>query len=402
MRKNACELKIDLLCRGMRLDGHGRSREAVVSARTRAGLGSGVEVVLRGKRKDFHVNVPVLEPFAARSPYRLVLRDGRTVLVDDRDGDATPVEVPAPPRWSSQRTSRGTSMNRVAAMQGTYLAVYVGEVCDFWTMDPPRRCRFCTTGLNVGSTEEAAKDVQDVVETAREAKREHGITFVHLNSGFHRDHRLDFVVPYVRAIKREVGALVGLQLAPVADLSQYDRLIALGVDHFSFCYEFHNEYWFRRHCPGKHEHLTQEAFFRALEYTSRRLGKGRVSGEVIAGLEPIEDTLRAIDYITGVGAFPTVCIFRPLVGSDLEGEAPPEYEAMREVFIHLIEALRRHRIPIGLAPGIEVSLVVTPADALELAPDTWGWRAYRIRLAAMKALATPYFRYRMRRHDPGP
>jgi solute carrier family 13 (sodium-dependent dicarboxylate transporter), member 2/3/5 len=292
-------------------------------------------------------------------------------------------------------------MARVGVMQGTYLAVYIGEVCDFWKMDPPMRCRFCTTGLNVGLAEEDTKDVQDVVETARAAKAENRITFVHLNSGFHRDSGVDLAIPYVRAIKRDVGAMVGLQLAPDPDLSRYDRLIDLGVEHFSFCYEFQDPACFATHLPGKHRHLTQQAFFRALEYTSRRLGRGRVSGEIIAGIESVEDTKRAIDYITGAGAFPTICIFRPLSGADMAAYPPPAYEPMREIFEYAVEALRRNDIPIGLAPGLEVSLVVLPTDALELAPDTWAYRSWRARLAAMKWLAYPYFLYRMRRHDPG-
>ena len=61
------------------------------------------------------------------------------------------------------------------------------------------------------------------------------------------------------------------------------------------------------------------------------MGKGRNSGEIVAGNEPIDDTLRAIDYITSAGAFPTVCIFRPVIGSDLEHHPSPRYEDMRLV-----------------------------------------------------------------------
>ena len=40
------------------------------------------------------------------------------------------------------------------------------------------------------------------------------------------------------------------------------------------------------------------------------------NGEIIAGLEPPEDSIRAIDWITSVGAIPTVCVFRPLIGTE--------------------------------------------------------------------------------------
>lgn len=401
VRKNACELEIDLFCRGMRLDDGGGPAASRASARTRAGLGSGVELVLTGGHKELWANVPVLEPFVAGTPYRLIREEAGHFIEDERDGARHPVRLVGQPRWYARRTSRGTPMGRVGVMQGTYLAVYIGEVCDFWTMDPPARCLFCTTGLNVGAAEEAVKDVGDVVETARAAKDENGITFVHFNSGFHRDAGVELAEPYVRAIKRDVGAMVGVQLAPDKDLAKYDRLIDLGVEHFSFCYELNDPAAFARCLPGKQAHLGQKAFFDALEHTSRRLGKGRVSGELIAGIEPIAETKKAIDYITGAGAFPTICIFRPLAGADMAADAPPQYEDMRELFAYAIESLRKNDIPIGLAPNLEVSLVVLATDAMELAPDTWAFRAWRLKLAAMKALAYPYFRYRMRRHDPG-
>ena len=57
------------------------------------------------------------------------------------------------------------------------------------------------------------------------------------------------------------------------------------------CYECHNPEVFARVCPGKERWIGQQTFFRAMEYVARRLPRGAVSGEVIAGLEPIEDTL---------------------------------------------------------------------------------------------------------------
>jgi hypothetical protein len=124
--------------------------------------------------------------------------------------------------------------------------------------------------------------------------------------------------------------------------------------------------------------------------------KGSCSGEIVAGNEPLTSTLAAIDYITSVGAFPTVCIFRPLAGSDMENEPPPRYEDMRRVMQHQWELCRDRGIPIGLAPGIEVSLVVQPTDTAYLAEGTWRDRWYRAKLAVARRLAAPLFRRRMR------
>ena len=66
------ELEIELFCRGIRIDPScSLGEDARRIARTRAGLGSGLELVIEGGRKDIWVNTPVAERFAERSPFVL-------------------------------------------------------------------------------------------------------------------------------------------------------------------------------------------------------------------------------------------------------------------------------------------------------------------------------------------
>lgn len=396
-RRNPCELEIDLFCHGARIDSSATLEEdARQVTRTRAGLGSGLEIVIPGPLKDIWMNVPVEEDFARGSPY-VVAKDARGYHVrDERADHRYLIRIPKEPAWYERLTSRGVPMSKVGVLQGTYLGIYIANSCLFWYSSPSMNCRFCTTGSNVGVNEVAQKDVQDVVEVARAAKEESGVTFVHLNSGHQAGRDLSLAAPHVRALKERVGTLVGVQLMPSKDLSEYDRLIDLGADHFSFCYEFQNPEYFERYLPGKHRSFGQQAFFDALEYTAKRLGKGAVSGEIIAGVEPIEDTMRAIDYITSVGAFPTVCVFRPVIGADMERHPPPRYDAMRAVYAHVYEACRKNGIPIGAAPNIEVSLIVQPDDTRYLAPQgpaTWAYEAF---LRVARGAARPLFAKKMR------
>jgi hypothetical protein len=372
------------------------SQDARLVTRTRAGLGSGLEIVIPGPVKDVWVNVPVEEPFARQSCYRLVRAGTIYRVIDDRSNIWYQARIPPEPAWYGRRTSQGTPMHRVGVLQGTYLAIYLSNSCGFWYHSPPLNCKFCTTGLNVGANEVASKSIKDVVEVACAAKEESGVTFVHFNSGYQTNRDLDVAAPYVKAVKTGVGALVGVQLIPTREFWKYDRLIDLGTDHFSFCYEFHNPEYFARFCPGKAKWVGQETFFRALEYTAKKLGKGTCSGEIIAGIEPLDDTLKAIDYIAGLGAFPTVCIFRPTVGSDMEAWPPPSSEEMRLVFEHLYEACRKNHIPMDVTPNIEVSLIVQPGDTRYLAPSSWGSSAYALETRVLQRLARPYFWWKMR------
>jgi hypothetical protein len=399
---NACELEIDLLCRGLRISDTALADARSIS-RTRAGLGSGLEVILpTGSRlkQEIWVNVPVVEPFAAKSPYWLARDNERCWrIVDDRSCRSYVVRLPPEPAWSGRLTSSGVPMNRIGVLQGTCLGIYINPVCAFWNYEPALNCRFCTTGQNVGVTEALEKSVSDVVETCRAVKDESGITFVHLNGGFQGSRGLAFALPYVKAIKEQVGLLVGLQLAPEKDFTRYDALISAGLDHISFCLEFLDPEWFERICPGKARMHGQSLFLDALAYCASRMPSGSVSGEIIAGVEPIPRTLEAIDLIAGLGAFPTVCIFRPTIGSDMESWPPPAYEDMVTVMARVFDACRRHWIPIGLAPGVEASLVVTPDETALLAPRDAGFYLYESYLRLASLVAQPIFTRRLRRRS---
>jgi hypothetical protein len=394
---NPCELEIDLFCKGMRIDPSCTlESDARLITRTRAGLGSGLELVIPGSIKDVWMNVPVEEDFAKQSCYELVREQGEYWVKDKRLDHRYPVRIPPEPDWYKRQTRRGTPMHNVGVLQGTYLGIYLGDSCGFWHHSPAINCRFCSTGLNVGVNEVARKDIDDVVEVASAAKQESGCTFLHFNSGHQAGRDLDESAPYVKAVKSRVGTLVGLQMMPTLDFWKYDLLIDLGTDHFSFCYEFHNPVYFARYLPGKQKLVGQQTFFRALEYMAKKMGKGSCSGEIIAGIEPLGDTLRAIDYIAGLGAFPTVCIFRPTIGSGMERVPPPRYEDMLIVFRHLYEACRRNNIPIDVTPNIEVSLIVQPGDTRYLAPRNFASSLYRAEMALARWLARPYFAWKMR------
>ncbi len=393
---NPAELKIDLLCRGVRVDRScnlGKSFE-----RTRTGLGSGLEMILPGGRRDLWVNAPVAENFVGRTPYRLRLEGGQYEVLDERQDRSYRVRLALKPDWYDRVTARGTTMSRIATLQGTCLSVHVGHTCGFWSPAHPLNCRFCNNGLNADAEDDREKTVDDVVETALAARRESRVTFVHFNSGYQGANGLKKAFPYVKATKEKVGLLVGVQFTPEQDLRLYDEILKLGADHLSFCFEFYNPGYFRRYLPGKAEILGRETFFRAMEYCSRKMGRGHVSGEIIAGVEPIEDTFHAIDYIVRIGAFPMVCIFRPLTGADMENYPPPAFSDMVRVFRHVYETARLHNLPIGIAPNINVSLSLQPEDTFYLAQDSAADQIYQRWINALRHIMRPYFARRMRPH----
>jgi hypothetical protein len=406
LRRNPALLKLDLYCRGIRLDG-----SCLVAddggrpiLRTRAGLGSGLEAILPG---GLWTNVPVSEPFAQRSPYELRRRRDGSYWIHRHDEPVAPVELSPRPGWYDRALPSGKTMTRIGTLQGTYLGIYQAKVCEYWTQKPTKvNCKFCSVGLNLGIDDAEEKSVEEVMRVVRAAREESGITYVDFNTGhYDGDTYLDILEPFIARIKRETGLLVGVQTPPHRDLARYDGLRELGVNRVSFCFEIFDPTLFREICPGKHAEYGLDFYLEAIRYCAQLGKKGPkhepwvTNGEIIAGLEPAESSIAAIDWITSVGAIPTVCVFRPLVGTDLEDREPPSTEELVPVFRRLYEACMEARLPIGLAPNVHVSLVMLPEECRTLSDRSYPWRS--LELAAMKRVFGRRFNRRLRGFDAG-
>ena len=388
-------LKLDLMCRGLVAE-EGASAPQI--RRTRAGLGSGLEL---GLPQGVRVNAPVVEPFAAASPYRLrrTATGHAIVSLELPDRAGMPVDVAPVPAFAELLTTTGRPMGRIAVLQGTVLSVYVGPVCGYWTGGEHLQCHFCATGLNVGTSEEADKADDEIVEVAIAARRLCGVTFIHLNMGYSARRETSRIHDLVRKLRARSGLLIGVQCPPQDDVSAYEALHQLGVDHLSFCVEFGDPQWFARLCPGKDATIGHNAYFDAMAWCAKRFRPGAISGEIIAGVEPVAATLAAIDRITALGAFPTVCVFRPLAGTPMRAESPPLFAEMFPVFRHLYQQLVARRVPVGLAPNIHVSIIVTPAEARAFAQPRGfspAWTAYHTLLAGQRVAGGLYYRLRSR------
>jgi hypothetical protein len=403
LRRNPALLKLDLYCKGMRIDDSCLDPAAGGRGllRTRAGLGSGLELVLPG---ELWTNVPVTESFAARSSY-VLRRRGGVHWIDLGAEPVAPVRLSPRPHWYDTTTASGKQATRIGTLQGTYLGIYQARVCDYWTEKTRVNCKFCSVGLNLGVGDDAdEKSVEEVMEVVWAARRESGITYVDFNTGhLEGETYLDILEPYIRRIKRETGLLVGVQTPPHSDLRRYDGLRAMGVNRVSFCFEIFDPAIFRDVCPGKHRQYGLERYLEAIRYCARLGTRGPrhepwvTNGEMIAGLEPPASSIAAIDWLTSVGAIPTVCVFRPLIGTDYAHLPPPATEPLVPVFARLYEACMERGLPIGCAPDVHVSLVLLPEEARPLSSRRFPVRELRRRATAV--VARQYLTARMARHD---
>lgn len=389
--KNPGLLKLDLYCKGIRIEeGALEGGEGRGIIRTRAGLGSGLEVILPG---GLWTNIPVVEDFVRNSPYTFHRENGN-YLIKLAGRKVAKVILSPRPAWYDKSTRSGKKMRTIGSLQGTYLAIYPSKVCEYWTREPKREnCQFCSVGLNLGQDDADEKSVDEVLYVVHAALQESGITYVDFNTGHYPGETyLDILEPYIKRIKEETGLLIGIQTPPHADLKRYDALKKLGVNRVSFCFEIYNQDKFIEVCPGKHKQYGLKRYLDTMDYCAR-LSKGGAmfepwvsNGEIVVGLEPPESSIAAIDRITSVGAIPTVCVFRPLQGTDSENIPPPNTEDIIPVFRRMYEACMEKNLPIGVAPNVKVSLVLLPEEGRYFLDNPNKYRMKEIKLKLMSKI----------------
>ncbi len=73
---------------------------------------------------------------------------------------------------------------------------------------------------------------------------------------------------------------------------------------------------------------------------------------------------------------------------------------MKDVFAHLWESVKRAGLPVGVFPEIQVSLVVQPEEAADLAAPSLSNTLYEAKLSAIRALARPYVWWKRKPRGP--
>ncbi len=393
MTPNPAFLKLDLAIRGVRL-GAGVRDHPDLAAVPLGGdhLARGIELLLP---EDIWALVPAGERFTDASPYELRAEgDG---FVVGGEGQCWEVRLVPPPRFYRQATRSGRPMGRVGRAYGGYLAINPAVGCAFVARGAA--CDFCDLATRAPDRD-AVIPVADVVETVRAAFAEGAVEFIYLHMGYLEgdDAGVEFIEPYVQAIKRHFDTLVALQLQPPRQDHWIDRTYAMGVDALSYSVEIHDAALLARHCAGRASHVGRARYYDALAHAASVFPNGTVWSDLIVGLEPPESTIAGIDTLVGLGVLPVLSLFRPFDDGPLCDHPLPKAAEVAPIFAHLFHSVRQARINMHWVR--DLSFAVTPIEARFFAGDdgrTGGaGQFYRSRLGALAARSLSRLRRRLR------
>ncbi|HWD08250.1 MAG TPA: MSMEG_0568 family radical SAM protein [Actinomycetota bacterium] len=282
------------------------------------------------------VTFPFTADYVSESPFSLheegppgsggwgVYRDGRRLAG---------AEVPSRPRFYDLSTADGIPYWKIALLHLDSLASTVIQTCIYW--DTPDQCQFCGIELSLAAGRTIpVKKPDQLAEVAVAARDLDGAVDVTLTSGTTRgaDKGARYLGRCAKAIREASGLPVQAQFEPPDDLSVLEEIKEQGVSSVGIHVESFDPAVLARVAPAK-ARTGVEGYFRAWERAVELFGRGQVSTYVILGMgeDPevtIEGSRRAID----AGVYPFIVPLRPVPGSLMGSELPPDPEYMESVY----------------------------------------------------------------------
>jgi hypothetical protein len=350
-------LKIDLMLRGIRVN---NSIDL-----SRVTHGSGIDIILPGETL---ANVPHGDEFTADSPYQL-MRVKEAYSISNGKSEM-PCEVIPPTDFYSGKTSTGVEFDKIATTHGSYVAITPRPSCEFFGEGV--ECRYCAGNFDVASGGDGrAFTIDEILEVVEAIKKERLAEILYFSLGFTKedDGGIEFLAPYIKAVKKHFNLLVAVEALPPKKNSWIDDTYAMGVDSVLYNLEIFDKGLFEVICPGRSELIGRKRYLDALKYAASVFPNGTVASHLIVGLEPPGSTIKGIDYLTKMGVVPILPIYRPSPGKALRIE-PLTAEIIIPVYQHLYEAVSENSINMNWVR--DISLLSTPIEGKSLVEEEGG------------------------------
>lgn len=340
--------KFALLAEGARIEESFKAAllERDLIIRTRSGVSGGLDVYLPG---DVAVNIPVSETYARESRFE-IKQENEEIFVEGPDGVVLKTKLVAQPAYYKMKSQDGTvDLKRIGQMCSSDRFCYgmTGASCFFWKED--RRCKYCSIGNNYDA-DAAKKQEKHLLEALRAARNDGSLPAKHVLIGGGTppgdDMGAEIVTRLCEAIKSEFDISIYVMIAaPKSDQSIVDLKNA-GADELGLNLEFWSDYGWD-FIPGKRDYIGRDRYLSALEKTAEVFGPIAARSILIAGVEPAEETLKAVEHLSSIGVMPIISPFRPLENTMMEGVRGFSADQYWDLWFEAEKLCRRHDLPLG-------------------------------------------------------
>jgi hypothetical protein len=272
------------------------------------------------------------------SPFQLRRESGKLIL-EREDNYLTEVAFYPRPAYYTKKTSDGIPLNKFVihgGLQGLFGCIS-SSWCNYFKNGD--QCRFCNLVPTYKEYKEeiiGRKSVEPFAEAVAGAWEDGICRRLVITGGILPGRKeLESYKAIIKAIKesRDWADKDSIPIMPVIGAPEPDshnqlkEIKEAGSRFIATNLEMGSPDWFRAVCPGKHKNGGWENWVAALEHEAEIFGFGNVRSNLVAGIEPMQDTLSAIKHLTDSGVWCFVSTpWCPDPGSILEGHRNPPAE----------------------------------------------------------------------------
>ena len=332
---------LDLAERGVRFD-----REAINRFQDQTSL-THIAVKRTGLTGfDLPHGISARSNFSKYTPYELKV-EGDVVNLYKEENLIGPITFKVPNPIADTLLSSGVKLRDIAGLnpEGGLHVMYSAE-CSL--KDKGLDCFFC--GFNERAKDGNAnkvsiKSARQVAEAYTIARRAGLANHFRITGGFIPERReVEYYIDVAEAIHEEFDSFYGVAVigAP-ADLSVLTKYKEAGFQNVSHNLEIWNKDIFAALCPGKERETGGwQHWIDALDRSVEIFGRGNVHTNFVGGLEPLDSVLEGIEILAQKGVVAHFSVFRPEIGTQLEGWRSPEASWHFNLVDKATNIFRRH------------------------------------------------------------
>lgn len=158
-------------------------------------------------------------------------------------------------------------------------------------------------------------------------------------------------IDYLRAVYRAVAEAfpthpVDIMMVPLPNLLDPKSLHDQGIQGLSINLEIYNRKVAQNLMRQKHD-LGIEHYLDFIEKAVSVFGPGKVRSLLIAGLEPAEDTLKAVQKLAERGCDPVLSPFRPDPSTPMRNHPAPSVELLERLYLESLEIISPYPVKLG-------------------------------------------------------
>jgi hypothetical protein len=365
------------------ISGHGEMKEGVSTEAPE-------DIIFRGGPYDLR-RTWVRVVLNHESPYQLDVIDGETTITQNGVPVAEAV-YPEKPSYYGRTLEDGMRFEQVIPLlYNSYAFITTFRACHYW--GDKEECKFCDINYNLRElrqltgdhvTADAIKDRDKLVDVLDAMAQEPDpgkrmITVIMTGGSIVRkvrggpDNAADFNIPYVEAIRDRIGHRIPIVM--ITESQPMDRLARMrdaGITCHNANLEVFDESLFKAICPGKEKYIGYETWVRRLLEAVNVLGEGRVTPNMVSGLEmaqpwgfktvkeAVTSARSGFEFLMSQGVIPHLDTWCIEPGTQLTDHPPVPLDFLIQADVAWYETWRKYKLPpfegygpMG-APGIAV------------------------------------------------